>query len=72
MAEGQYKSIHTGAEVDEAVSKVLNGEVGSKDAVLYTTQTLTEEQKAQARENIGAGTVEDVLAALPTWEGGSY
>lgn len=54
MAEGQYKSIHTGAEVDEAVSKVLNGEAGSKDAVLYTAQTLTEEQKAQARENIGA------------------
>ena len=28
---------------------------GSDDAVLYTPQTLTEEQKAQARENIGAG-----------------
>jgi hypothetical protein len=26
----------------------------SSDAVLYTEQTLTEEQKAQARENIGA------------------
>lgn len=68
----EYQSTHTGAEVDEAVSKVLNGEVGSKDAVLYTAQTLTEQQKAQARENIGAATVEDVLAALPTWEGGSY
>jgi len=30
------------------------GKVGSGDAVLYTAQTLTEEQKAQARENIGA------------------
>lgn len=27
----------------------------SSDAVLYTTQTLTEEQKSQARTNIGAG-----------------
>lgn len=34
------------------------GEAGSKDAVLYTAQTLTEEQKAQARENIGAGDTE--------------
>lgn len=29
---------------------------GSDDAVLYTPQTLTTEQKAQARSNIGAGT----------------
>lgn len=28
---------------------------GSKDAVTYTPQTLTEEQQKQARENIGAG-----------------
>ena len=28
---------------------------GSKDAVTYTPQTLTEEQRAQARTNIGAG-----------------
>ena len=28
---------------------------GSKDAVTYTPQTLTEEQKSQARQNIGAG-----------------
>lgn len=28
---------------------------GSKDAVTYTPQTLTEEQKSQARTNIGAG-----------------
>ena len=33
-------------------------EVIAKDAVLYTEQSLTEEQKAQARENIG---VEDIL-----------
>lgn len=30
------------------------GEAGSKDAVLYSEQTLTEEQKARARENIDA------------------
>ena len=29
---------------------------GSEDAVLYTPQTLTTEQKSQARSNIGAGT----------------
>lgn len=40
--------------------------------VQYTEQYLTEDQKAQARFNIGAATVNDVLAALPTWEGGSY
>ena len=37
---------------------------GSPDAVLFTEQTLTEEQKAQARENIGAaeeGTVEGAV-----------
>lgn len=34
------------------------GDAGSKDAVLYTEQTLTEEQKAQARANIGAGDTE--------------
>lgn len=47
-------------------------------AVKFTAQTLTDEQKEQARENIGVGSaykaemVQAVLAALPTWEGGSY
>ena len=40
--------------------------------VLYTAQDLTEDQKAQARENIGAATIEDVLAALPIGEGVRY
>ena len=44
----------------------------TENVVMHKEQTLTEEQKAQARENIGAATVEEVLAALPTWEGGSY
>lgn len=35
---------------------------GSSDAVTYTPQTLTEEQKAQARENIGAASIADILS----------
>lgn len=35
------------------------------NAVHFTEQTLTDEQKAQTRENIGAATVDEVLAALP-------
>ena len=39
---------------------------GSADgAVLYTEQTLTEEQKAQARENIGAASADDVSPVAP-------
>ena len=41
-------------------------------SVTHEKQSLTEEQKAQARENIGAAGVEEVLEALPTWQGGSY
>ena len=42
---------------------------GSADAVLYTAQTLTDAQKKQARENIGAAG-EFVIHATPTsdWE----
>lgn len=39
---------------------------------IYVPQELTEAQKTQARVNIGAATVNDVLAALPTWTGGTY
>ena len=42
---------------------------GSKDAVTYTPQTLTEEQKSQARQNIGAG--QPVFAVNVTEVGGS-
>jgi len=41
-------------------------------AVMLEQQVLTQEQQAQVRDNIGAATVEEVLAALPTWEGGRY
>lgn len=37
---------------------------GSPNAVLYTAQTLTDEQKAQARENIGAVTLDEVMDSL--------
>ena len=45
----------------EAVQKVA---ANLKDAVLYTKQTLTEAQKAQARENIGAVGTDDVCGTL--------
>lgn len=38
---------------------------GSNLAVLYVKQTLTDAQKLQARANIGAASVADVIAALP-------
>jgi hypothetical protein len=38
---------------------------GSEDAVLYTPQTLTTEQKSQARSNIGAGTYDKPSAGIP-------
>ena len=41
-------------------------------AVRFEEQTLTEEQKAKARENIGAVTMDEVLAALPVGEGVRY
>ena len=43
-------------EHKDAVADLIKNGVTAKNAVLYTAQTLTEEQKAQARENIGAGT----------------
>lgn len=38
---------------------------GSEDAVLYTPQTLTTEQKSQARSNIGAGTYDKPSGGIP-------
>lgn len=49
MAE--YYSKHTGQEIDDAVDAML--EAGNK-YVSVTEQTFTDEQKVQARENIGA------------------
>ena len=44
----EYKLSYTAAEIDEKLGKIDN-------AVLFEKQTLTDEQKAQARKNIGAG-----------------
>lgn len=43
----EYKLSYTAEEIDEKLGTIGN-------AVLYTAQELTDEQKAQARENIGA------------------
>lgn len=68
------------AQLDQRVTKL---EQNSSEAVLYVAQELTDEQQAQARENIGAATVEEVetylegsdtgnLLAYATWEEGYY
>jgi hypothetical protein len=67
----------TEAQKAQARANIGAAEVGAGggavgNAVLYDKQTLTDAQKAQARSNIGACTVAEVLAALPTWNGGSY
>lgn len=50
-----FSTLGGGLEVDE--NGVLSAQGGgSANAVQYVAQTLTDEQKAQARENIGAGT----------------
>lgn len=52
-----FESLGDGLEVDEnGVLSAKGGTGGSANAVQYTEQTLTDEQKTQARENIGAGT----------------
>ena len=50
-----FKEVDHEIDADFGVLSVVNeGEVNPMDAVLYTKQNLTDEQKAQARENIGA------------------
>lgn len=44
------------SELSVLAVDMINSGGGSPYAVLYTEQTLTDEQKTQARENIGAGT----------------
>jgi len=66
------------AKQDNLVSgeniKTINGEsilgpgdinAGDPNAVKFTTQTLTDEQKAQARTNIGAGTYSKPVGGIP-------
>lgn len=47
--------VGTGLAIENGVLSTTGGG-GSQDAVLYTEQSLTSEQQAQARTNIGAGT----------------
>lgn len=42
----------------------VNADNTVSDAVKYTAQTLTEEQKTQVRKNIGASTVEEVINVI--------
>lgn len=52
-----FTTLGGGLAVDEnGVLSAEGGSGGSPNAVQYVAQTLTDEQKAQARENIGAGT----------------
>lgn len=52
-----FTTLGDGLSVDEnGVLSVPEGGGGSANAVQYVAQALTDEQKAQARENIGAGT----------------
>lgn len=54
-----YTSKHTGLEIDRVI----------EEAILYSLQSLTEEQKAQARLNIGAANIgETARIQLITWE----
>ena len=53
---GQVLKKASGADYD---TEWGNEKSGGDSAVLYTAQTLTDEQKTQARANIGAGTVTD-------------
>lgn len=52
-----FSTLGSGLVVDEnGVLSAQGGSGGSANAVQYVAQELTDEQKAQARENIGAGT----------------
>lgn len=62
---GNYVKTVNGNSPDENGNiEVIGGSGSVANAVTYTTQTLTEEQKTQARENIGAASTTEVLAAL--------
>lgn len=49
-----FESLGDGLSVENGVLSAKGGTGGSANAVQYTEQTLTDEQKAQARKNIGA------------------
>lgn len=51
-----FEFLGDGLSVENGVLSAKGGTGGSANAVQYVAQSLTDEQKAQARENIGAGT----------------
>lgn len=56
-----FSTLGSGLEVDEnGVLSAQGGGGGSANAVQYVAQSLTDEQKAQARENIGASPIPTV------------
>ena len=55
-----FSTLGSGLEVDENGVLSAEGGGGSANAVQYVAQTLTDEQKAQARENIGASPIPTV------------
>lgn len=55
----------TGRYLVAAIDAAEEGSGGPVNAVLYTEQTLTSEQKAQARANIGAGTYSKPSEGIP-------
>lgn len=60
-----FSTLGGGLEVDEnGVLSAQGGGGGSANAVQYVAQTLTDEQKAQARENIGAKAATDKSAYI--------
>lgn len=60
-----FSTLGDGLEVDEnGVLSVSEGGGGSPNAVQYVAQSLTDEQKAQARENIGAKAATDKSAYI--------
>ena len=80
----EYKLKYTGAEIDDKLELVgtLQTELQTikeqmNSTIRYTAQELTDAQKEQARENIGANSLEvdtdelvdAVLAKLPVYDG---
>lgn len=62
MSTYTSKYFQNGEQLDQAL-------LNATHAVSHAPQTLTDEQKAQARANIGAVTVDEVLAKLPVYQG---
>ena len=55
-----FTTLGDGLEVENGVLSAKGGTGGSDNAVQYVAQTLTDEQKAQARKNIGASPIPTV------------